>query len=367
MTSTILKAHMTKTLSELAAHVGGEVIGDGGLVIHGVRPIGDATEGYITFVSNERYVRKLRTTQASAVIVPPQHKDIGKPVIVTPNPYLAFARILRLFAAEPEPRSTGVHPSAVVSPSAKLGQDVRLYPFAFVGDHAVVGDRVTLHPGAYVGHGCQIGDDTVVHANAVIYDGCQVGKRCVIHANASIGNSGLGYAPDPAAGAGRFWYPIPQMGIAVLEDDVAIGPGCSVNRGALGNTIIRRGAKIGGHVVVAHNVEIGEDTIIVDQTGVAGTAKIGKRVTLAGQVAIAGHIEIGDRVTVGGQSGVHQNLPPGGTWLGTPAVPIDQTRKVWAILPRLPELRDTIRSLERKVADLEAKLAALSARNDPSK
>jgi UDP-3-O-[3-hydroxymyristoyl] glucosamine N-acyltransferase len=290
-------------------------------------------------------------------VVSPQYKDIGKPVIVTANPYLAFAKILRLFAEKPAAAPMGVHPSAVVSASAKLGRHVNVFPHVFIGENAVIGDRATLYPGVYVGNGCQVGDDTTMYANAVLYDGCQVGKRCVIHANTSVGNSGLGYAPDPAAGEGRFWYPIPQVGVAILEDDVELGPNCSVNRGALGNTVIRHGTKIGGHVVVAHNVIVGEDTLMVDQVGIAGTVKIGKRVTLAGQVGVLGHIEIGDKVTVGGQSGVHSSLPAGGTYLGSPAIPIDQMRKVYLIMTRLPEMRETIRELKSKVAELEAKLA----------
>jgi UDP-3-O-[3-hydroxymyristoyl] glucosamine N-acyltransferase len=343
-------------LNELAAHVGGHVLGDGNLLIHGVMPIEDATEGCLTFLANDRYVRDLRTTKASAIIVSPKHSDVGKPLIVIANPHLAFAKIIGLFAPPRSVRPVGVHPSAVVSPSAQLGRDVSILPHAYVGDHAVLGDRVVLHPGAYVGDHCQVGDGTEIYANAVIYEGCVLGKSCVIHANVVIGNSGLGYAPDPAAGEGKFWYPVPQVGNVILEDGVEIGPGTSVNRAAMRSTIIRCGTKIGGHVAVAHNVEIGADTIIVDQAGIAGSVKIGKRVTLAGQVGIVGHIEIGDKVTVAAQSGVTRDLAAGAMYLGSPANPIEDTRRVYSVMVNLPKLRKTVLALEKRVAELEAKL-----------
>jgi UDP-3-O-[3-hydroxymyristoyl] glucosamine N-acyltransferase len=344
-----------KTLNELAAHVGGEVEGDGNLLINSVMPIEEATEGCLTFLANDRYVRNLATTKASAIIVSPKYRDIGKPVIVIANPYLAFARIVGLFAP-PATRPVGVHPSAVVSPSARLGRDVAILPHAYVGAHAVLGERVVLHPGAYVGDHCSIGDGSEIYANAVIYEGCVLGKGCVIHANAVIGNMGLGYAPDPAAGEGKFWRPVPQVGNVVLEEGVEIGPCTSVNRAAMRSTIIRRGTKIGGHVAVAHNVEIGEDTIIVDQAGIAGSVKIGKRVTLAGQVGIVGHLEIGDHVTVAAQSGVTRDLPGGATYLGSPAIPIEESRKVYGVMANLPKLRKKVHALEQRLAQLEARL-----------
>lgn len=345
-----------KTLSELADYIGGKVVGDGDIVIRRVMPIEEATEGCLTFLANNRYARKLQTTKASAIIVSPKYKDIGKPAIVTANPHLGFAKVVHLFAPQKQPVPPGIHPSAVISKSAKLGREVSILAHAVVCANAVLGERVVLHPGVYVGENCRLGDGTVIYPNAVIYEGCTLGKRCVIHANAVIGNSGLAYAPDPTAGEGKFWHPVPQTGDVVLEDDVEIGPCTSVNRGALRSTIIRRGTKIGGHVAVAHNVEIGADTIIVDQVGIAGSVKIGKRVTLAGQVGIVGHLEIADHVTVGAQSGVSNNLAGGATYLGSPAIPIEESRKVYSVLVNLPSLRRTVRTMQKRIADLEAKL-----------
>ena len=350
-----------RTLNDLAAFVGGEVIGDGNTLIRGVMPIEAATEGSLTFLANDRYARDLPTTKASAVIVAPKYRDIGKPVIVIANPHLAFAKIVTLFAPKKAGRPVGVHPSAVVSPSAKLGRDVAILPNAYVGDNAVLGDRVILHPGAYVGDDCRIGDGSEIYANAVIYEGCVLGKSCVIHANAVIGNSGLAYAPDPEAGEGKFWHPVKQVGDVILEDGVEIGPCCSVNRAAMCSTIIRCGTKIGGHVAVAHNVDIGEDTIIVDQAGIAGSVKIGKRVTLAGQVGICGHLEIGDKATVAAQSGVTNDLAGGAMYLGSPAIRIEECRKVYSVMVNLPRFRKAVHALEKRLAALEAKLAASGA------
>jgi UDP-3-O-[3-hydroxymyristoyl] glucosamine N-acyltransferase len=317
-------------------------------------------EGSITFLANERYARDLPSTKASAVIVPPKYRSINKPLIVIANPHLAFAKIVNLFAPKKAGRPTGLHPSAVVSPSAKLGRDVTVLPNAYVGDNAVLEDGVVLHPGAYVGENCQIGERTEIYANAVIYEGCILGKGCIIHANAVIGNSGLAYAPDPQAGEGKFWHSVAQVGDVILEDGVEIGPCCSVNRAAMCSTIIRRGTKIGGHVAVAHNVEIGADTIIVDQAGIAGSVKIGKRVTLAGQVGICGHLEIGDKATVAAQSGVTNDLPGGAMYLGSPAIPIEDCRKVYSVMVNLPKLRKSVHALEKRLAELEAKLGAVA-------
>jgi UDP-3-O-[3-hydroxymyristoyl] glucosamine N-acyltransferase len=245
-----------------------------------------------------------------------------------------------------------------VSPSAKLGRDVTILPHVYVGENVVLGDRVVLHPGAYVGQDCKIGDGSEIYPNAVIYEGCILGRACVIHSNAVIGNSGLAYAPDPEAGEGRFWHPVTQVGDVILEDGVEIGPCCSVNRAAMCSTIIRRGTKIGGHVAVAHNVEIGEDTIIVDQAGIAGSVKIGKRVTLAGQVGICGHLEIGDKATIAAQSGVTNDLPGGAMYLGSPAIPIEECRKVYSVMVNLPRLRKTVHALAKRIAELESKLGA---------
>jgi UDP-3-O-[3-hydroxymyristoyl] glucosamine N-acyltransferase len=341
---------MEKSLHELAEHVGGTVIGNGSLKIKGVMTIDEAEEGYITFVSNSRYLKKLEETRATAIIVSPEFQNYtDKPLLVTENPYLAFAKIVDLMMNPKESHSKTIDPSARVSPDARLGQDVSIYSNVIVGSDTFINDRVVLYPGVYIGENCQIGEDTILYPNVVIYNDSAIGKRVTIHSNTVVGSSGFGYAPD-----GEKYYKIPQVGITVIEDDVDIGANSTINRGALGETRIKKGTKIDSEVIISHNVEVGENTLIVSHVGVAGTVKIGKHVTLAGAAGIVGHVEIGDNATVGAQSGVTSNIPPGKTYLGSPAIPIEKMRKSYAIIPKLPEMRKTILSLEKRLALLES-------------
>ena len=342
---------MEKTLNELADFVGGKVIGNGNVKIKGVMTIDDAIKGFITFISNTKYENKLNDTNASAIIVAPNINKAEIPLLVIDNPYLAFAKIVDLMM-NPEPNyAKTVDSSAKISNGVKLGDDVTICQHVFVGNNTVIGNNVVLYPGVYVGEGCEIGSSTVIHPNAVIYKGCRIGKRVTIHSNAAIGSPGFGYAPD-----GKQYYNIPQVGIAVIEDDVVIEPNTTVNRAALGETIIKRGSKIGCNVVIAHNCEVGEDTLIVAQSGLAGSVKVGNNVVLGGQVAVAGHLTIGDNCVVGGRSGITHDLPANGTYLGTPAIPIKRMRKCYAIFNQLPEMRSTIKSLNKKIDELEERL-----------
>ena len=342
---------MEKTLKELADYVGGEVAGDGNIKIKGVMTIDEATEGYITFVSNKRYIRKLEQTGASAIIVSPDIDVKDKNLLITKNPYLAFAKVVDLMMNPEEVYSGTVDDSARVSDSAELGSNVTAYPFVFIGENAKVADNVVLYPGVYIGDDCRIGKDTIIHPNAVIHKGTIIGERVVIHSNVVLGCSGYGYAPD-----GKTYYKIPQIGITVIEDDVDIGANTTINRAVLGETRIRRGTKIDSEVMIAHNVEIGEDTLVTSQVGIAGSVQIGNNVILAGGSGVAGHIKVGDNVKVGGWTGVTKNLPSGGTFLGTPAIEIERMRKCYMIIQKLPEMRETVKDLQRKIKQLEEKL-----------
>jgi UDP-3-O-[3-hydroxymyristoyl] glucosamine N-acyltransferase len=202
-----------------------------------------------------------------------------------------------------------------------------------------------------VGDDCRIGKDTIIHPNTVIHKGTIIGERVVIHSNSVIGCSGYGYAPDGSA-----YYKIPQIGITVIEDDVDIGANTTINRAVLGETRIRRGTKIDSEVMIAHNVEIGEDVLVTSQVGIAGSVQIGNNVILAGGSGVAGHIKVGDNVKVGGWTGVTKDLPSGGTFLGTPAIEIERMRKCYMIIQRLPEMRETVKDLQRKIKQLEEKL-----------
>jgi UDP-3-O-[3-hydroxymyristoyl] glucosamine N-acyltransferase len=280
----------------------------------------------------------------------PGGESYGRNVIEVPNPYLAFAKLLTLFYVHPH-HPVGVLPEACIGVGVSLGRDISIYPGAIVGDNVTLGDRCVLHPGAVIYAGVTIGDDTTIHANAVVRERCRIGNRCVIQPGAVIGSDGFGYAPD-----GNSYYPIPQIGIVVLEDEVEIGANTCIDRAALDVTLIKRGTKLDNLVQIAHNCQIGEDCMIVSQVGISGSTRIGNHVTLAGQVGVAGHLTIGDNVIVGAQSGVPGSLPANSGYSGSPVLPHKEWLKSMAVVSNLPALKKTVTALEKRIAGLEVKL-----------
>lgn len=340
----------SKTLKELAEYLSGTVRGDETCRVDGLAPLESAGAAKITFLANPRYASKVAETGAGAVLMAPGGESYGRNVIEVANPYLAFAKLLTLFYVQPHiPR--GVMPEACIGIGVSLGEDITIYPGAVIGDNVTIGDSCVIYPGAVIYAGVSIGDGTIIHANAVVRERCRIGKRCVIQPGAVIGSDGFGYAPD-----GSGYYPIPQIGIVVLEDDVEIGANACIDRAALEVTLVRRGTKLDNLVQVAHNCQIGEDCMIVSQVGISGSTRIGNHVTLAGQVGVAGHLTIGDNVIVGAQSGVPGSLAANAGYSGTPAIPHKEWLKSMAVVPKLPDLRKTIASLEKRIAGLEAVL-----------
>ncbi|MBI5483874.1 MAG: UDP-3-O-(3-hydroxymyristoyl)glucosamine N-acyltransferase [Deltaproteobacteria bacterium] len=340
----------TRTLKELAEYLGGEVKGDENIAVNGLAPLESAGPDKITFLANPKYAAKVAETGAACVLMSPGAERHGRNAIEVANPYLAFAKLLTLFYTRPHP-PLGVLPEANIGTMVALGEDISVYPGACIGNNVSIGDRTVVHSGAVIYEGAAIGDDCVIHANAVVRERCRLGNRCIIQPGAVIGSDGFGYAPD-----GRAYYRIPQIGIVVLEDDVEIGANCCIDRAALEVTLIRRGTKLDNLVQIAHNCQIGEDCMIVSQVGISGSTKIGDHVTLAGQVGVAGHLSIGDNVLVGAQSGVPGSLPANAAYSGSPTMPHKEWLRAMAVVPRLPELKKSISSLEKRIAELEAKL-----------
>lgn len=338
-----------KTLRQLADLVGGEVRGDPELKLRGVGAIEEAQPGEITFLSNPKYARFLASTRASAVILTPDLAEGAgdRPLLLTAAPYLAFARIQSSFAERPYVPG-GVSPEAWVSPSARLGREVTIHPLAYVGDRAEVGDRTTLHPGVVLGEEARVGSDCVLHPNVTLYPRSILGDRVILHAGVVVGADGFGYAPAPEGLA-----KIPQTGIVVIEDDVEIGANTTVDRAALGRTVVGRGTKIDNGVQVGHNVRIGEHCILVAHVAIAGSTRLGRGVQLGGQVGLAGHLELGDGVRVAAQSGVGTDLPAGATVGGSPAFEHTRWLRASVAAQRLPELRHAVRDLERRLEALE--------------
>jgi len=341
-----------KTLKELAEYLGGTVRGDETCRINGLAPLEAAASDKITFLANPKYASKVADTGAGAVLMEPGGEGYGRNVVEVANPYLAFAKLLTLFYVQPH-RPRGVMPEACIGLGSSLGEEISIYPGVIVGDNVTIGDRCVIHPGAVIYDGVTIGDDTTIHANAVVRERCRIGSRCVVQPGAVIGSDGFGYAPD-----GSSYYPIPQIGIVVLEDDVEIGANTCIDRAALEVTLIRRGTKLDNLVQVAHNCQIGEDCMIVSQVGISGSSKVGNHVTLAGQVGVAGHLTIGDNVIVGAQSGVPGSLPADAVYSGTPVIPHKDWLKSMAVVANLPGLRKTVAALEKRIAGLEAALQA---------
>ena len=341
---------MEKTLRELAAYLGGRVIGDGEARIRGIGALDNAGAGEITFLANPKYATKVASTGATAVVLPPGAEAYGKNAIEVPNPYLAFAKLLTLFHVSPF-KAKGVMAGALVGENVVMGDQVSIYPGVCVGDGVKVGNRVTLFPGVVLYEGVELGDDVVLHANVTVREGCRIGSRVIVHSGTVIGSDGFGYAPD-----GKEWYKIPQVGIVVIEDDVEIGANCAIDRAALDVTRVGRGTKIDNLVQIAHNCVTGANCMIVAQVGIAGSVKLGEHVTLAGQSAVAGHLEVGDNVVVGGKSGVHNNVPAGQILSGIPAFPHREWLRASALYPRLPEMRKSLSTLEKRVQELEEKL-----------
>jgi UDP-3-O-[3-hydroxymyristoyl] glucosamine N-acyltransferase len=335
-------------LEELAALVGGSVEGEPTLVITGVAGIQDAQPGEITFVAHQKYLRTLKTARASAVVLD-QTMPADRPAIRVDQPYRAFATLITLFYPRPRPHA-GIMEPVVMGERVRLGQDVTLLPFVTLSDDVTLGHRVVLYPGVFVGPGSSIGDDTVLYANVTIYDRVTIGQRVIIHGGAVIGADGFGYVPGPDG----HHHKIPQVGGVRVEDDVEIGANVCIDRATLGETLIRRGTKIDNLVHIAHNVEVGEDNLLLAQVGISGSCHLGTHVTLAGQVGLSDHVHIGDHATVIAQTGVAKDVEPRAIMTGTPAIPHNLWRRVQAASPRLPELLRTVAALERRIAALEA-------------
>ncbi len=327
-------------------------MGDGAALIRRVAPIDEAGPGDITFLSNPRYQRFLARCRASAVIVGAGALDRSRlpaalNLLETADPYVAFAKIAQLFSPAPE-FSGQVAAGAFVDPSAVIGAGATIFPGAFVGKRVRVGTGAVLFPGVFLGDGSEVGADCVLHPNVVVREQCRVGARVILHAGAVIGSDGFGYA-----GRGASRVKIPQTGIVVVEDDVEIGANTTIDRATLGRTVIGRGAKIDNLVQIAHNVTVGEYSVIAAQAGVAGSSRLGRNVTLAGQVGVVNHIEIGEGATIGPQSGIAQSVPPGAVLSGgLAAAPHHEWLRVMALIPQLPKLWNAVRRLEKQCAGM---------------
>lgn len=341
---------MKFTLKEIAEKVNGEIRGDADTILTGVATIEDAGQGDLTFLANPKYAHFMETTTASVIICSRETQVPEKTLLLVDNPYLAYAKLVGLFAP-PKKESGTVDGRAILGADVHIGKNVSIYPFVFVGDNCVIGDNVTIYPFCYLGEGVTIGADSLIYPNVTIREACCIGKRVIIHSGTVIGSDGFGFVKD-----GQGYFKIPQQGYVQIDDDVEIGACNTIDRAAIDRTWIKRGTKTDNLVQIAHNVIIGEDTVLVSQVGISGSTRLGDRVTMAGQSAATGHLSIGDDVIIGARGAAASDIAPGQVVSGAPAIPHKAFLKSTQIFAKLPDMRKRLLALEKKVNLLESQL-----------
>ncbi|MDZ4732249.1 MAG: UDP-3-O-(3-hydroxymyristoyl)glucosamine N-acyltransferase [Nitrospirota bacterium] len=346
------RAHTPISLAQIHAVVGGELVGSRHATITNLAGLEDAGPNDLTFVTGDRMLKTSGPTAAGALLAHRHLAEISTPHIVVANPALAFAQIAQAFFCPVSP-PRGIATAVIRGISTQVGSDVSIWPGVTLGDRVTIGKRVTLYPGVFVGNDTTIGDDTLLYPNVVVREGCTIGARVIIHSGTVIGSDGFGYVQDQ----GRH-YKIPQLGGVTIEDDVELGANVTVDRATLGQTVIKQGAKVDNLVQIAHNVTIGAHSILVAQVGIAGSTRVGHHVMIGGQAGLADHIVIGDQVMIAARAGVNRNLESNQIVSGAPVMPHEVWVKAQAVIPRLPELRQTVRTLEERMERLEASRTA---------
>ena len=341
---------MEFTAKQIAEFIGGKVEGNEQAAVNTFAKIEEGQPGAISFLSNPKYTHYLYDTKSTIVLVN-EDLELEQPVSTTlirvKNAYEAVARLLQLYESM-KPRKTGIDPLAFVSPKATIGSDVYIGAFACIGDGAVIGDGTQVYPHVVIGDGVKIGRQCLLYPNVTIYQGCQLGNSVTIHAGSVIGADGFGFAPNVEG-----YEKIPQIGIVVIEDNVEIGANTCIDRSTMGQTIIHRGVKLDNLIQVAHNCEIGENTVMSAQVGVAGSTKVGSWCMFGGQVGLAGHITVGDHVNLGAQSGVPSSLKANQTLIGTPPMEPTPYFKSQAIFRRLPDMYKELSALRKEIEELK--------------
>jgi len=340
---------MQKTLKEVASIIDGEIVGDENIVVTGICGIKEAKEGDLTFIANSRYLPLMGHTKASAIITSRDVKVAQKTIIRTENPSLAFAKMVSLLAPNEVRRPKGIHPTAIIGDKVKIGKNVAIDPYVVLEDNVEIKDNTILYAGVYIGHHTKIGKDCIIYPYVIIRERVAIGDRVVIHGGTVIGSDGFGFSTVQGV-----HHRIPQIGTVIIEDDVEIGANVTIDRARFDKTIIRKGTKIDNLVQIAHNVSIGENSIIVAQSGISGSANIGKNVTIAGQSGVIGHVTIGDNVVVAAQSGVTKSIPSNTCVSGYPAKPHVLAKKIHAFTQNLPGLFKKVKQLEEEIKKLKS-------------
>lgn len=345
---------MEFTAQQIASFLNGTVSGDPEVKVSNFSKIEAGRPGTLTFLANPKYEHHLYTTEASIVLVNNDFipsESVKATLVRVPNAYAALATLLNM-VEHSKVKKTGIDSTAFIAASATVGNDCYIGNFAFIGEKVVIGNNCKIYPYAYIGDDVTLAENTVIYPHVTIYEGCVIGKNCILHAGSVIGSDGFGFAPE-----GEKYNKIPQLGNVVLEDDVEIGANTTIDRAVMDSTIIHRGVKLDNLVQIAHNVEVGENTVMAAQVGIAGSTKIGSHCMFGGQVGIAGHIHIPDKVNFGAQSGtLGSGIKEAGTFLGSPALPVKDYMRSAIVFPKLPEMYRTISQLQREIEQLRKEI-----------
>ena len=344
---------MEFSAKQIAEYIQGVIEGDENATVHTFAKIEEGIPGAISFLSNPKYTHYIYDTESSIVLVNKDfvpEKEVKATLIKVNNAYESLAKLMTLYE-QSQPKRTGIDPLAYVAPTAKIGKNVYLAPFACVGDNAEIGDGTELHPHATVGRGAKVGKNCILYTNCNVYHDCRVGNNCILHSGCVIGADGFGFAPSPEG-----YEKIPQIGIAILEDNVEVGANTCIDRATMGATIIRKGVKLDNLIQIAHNVEVGSNTVMASQVGIAGSTKVGEWCMFGGQVGLAGHIKIGNKVNLGAQSGVPGSLKDGQALIGTPPIEMKNYFKSSVLFKKLPDMAAELNSLKKEIEELKKQL-----------
>ncbi len=344
---------MEFSAKQIAAYLKGEVVGDENATVHTFAKIEEGVPGAISFLSNPKYTSYIYDTASSIVLVnktfEPDH-EVKATLIKVDNAYESLAQLLTLYEAS-KPKKFGVDPLAFVASTAKVGQNVYIGAFAYVGENAEIGDNTQIYPHSFVGDNVKIGNDSLLYSNVNIYHDCRIGNSCILHSGCVIGADGFGFAPAQSG-----YDKIPQIGIVDIEDNVEIGANTCVDRATMGHTIVHSGTKLDNLIQIAHNDEIGSNTVMAAQCGIAGSTKIGSWCMFGGQVGVAGHIHLGDKVYCGAQAGIGSNVKSGQVIIGSPAYDAKGWMKSSAVFKRLPDMYAELNAMRKEINELKEKL-----------
>ncbi len=344
---------MEFSAQQIAEFLGGKVEGNQEAKVHTFSKIEEAQAGSLTFLYNPKYAQFIYETKASIVLVNDDlelTQEVESTLVRVPNAYEALAKLLTLYE-QYKPKKTGIEVPSYVSKSAQLGENIYLGAFSHIGENVKIGDNVRIYPNCTIGDGTVIGDNCIVYSNVSIYEATSIGNNCIIHSGAVIGSDGFGFAEQASGERTK----IPQIGVVIIEDDVEIGANTAIDRSTMGSTIIKKGVKIDNLVQIGHNVEVGDNTVLCGQVGIAGSSKLGKNIILAGQVGLAGHLTIGDNVRAAAQSGVASSVKENEIVMGSPAYDYKAYRRSFVLGRKLPDMNDRLNQLEKELAALKAK------------